>query len=1009
MFAEHTFAYKAFNALEKSSQVLSLALQLETFTSKVALWWAEVPIKAGVEGALTVTETAGAAARAPLTYAQIIGQYLKSIPAPWGMVAGIAAGAFFLSLLGSGGGATPPAGFTAEDQQKVQGSGQYYKNGVLTDTGSGALGDVTKKSTTIEDSLTLMEAHTFKNLDYSNKMLDALLAIKSNTANVGKAIANIPGILTAGEAINSGNWLTGTSSTEVLDKGIQAGGTIGQLRGGTGTLGTYSNTKSTSSGILGLSFLGGGTSYNPQSSLLPNTPAGKQLAESIQSLFDGAATAIGVAAEKLIPSLTAAGRDFGGKTAQSLIDSIVIDPEVFKISTMGLKGQELADAVSAQIGAAMDKAAAEAFPELDKFRSLGEGMGATVIRVIDGLDQVNLAMTSISKAAVGFGISGIEASQNLIIAAGGLDNLLANTSFFADNFLTSSERLAPIAAAVSKEMNSLGYASTTTQEQFKSLIQGFQFTDSASYTTYNRLLLVAEGFKQVTDATKSMQDAAHTVMDNWNNFKYGNTDATQARERAKVLAENTAAGNDFINGMVEQEFVRSDELKTRKQETEVMSIQGRTYDALVRTREDELKTMTSAEQIGQRLIYAAQDAVKVKSQELQIFTLLGNSAAVLQLTREAELLSMGAALRPRQEYIYALQDEATIKGKLTTAVKANVTSLQGFIKSLKDSRDALLLGAQSTLTPDAKYTESKAQLDAIVALTTSSDITARNDALTKLPAATASFLDASKILYASSAQYTQDFTSVLSILATTGTSLAAQESDAQRQLDKLGDIDLGVDETNRLISALITAQAATEAARLAASSGPLIGNKATISAGTVKTTSGWSGSIADARSAILANAGTTDETVIAVITALKGMGVDSNLTAQILNDPRYTASSLHTWALDHGIQGFAKGGLPKGLSLIGEQGPELVDFQTPARVYSNKASNDLLNNKELIQEIKSLRDEVSQLRAEQKEQTGHLIASNYDANSKAATKIADSTENAAATTAWNDRSKLKIA
>ena len=106
---------------------------------------------------------------------------------------------------------------------------------------------------------------------------------------------------------------------------------------------------------------------------------------------------------------------------------------------------------------------------------------------------------------------------------------------------------------------------------------------------------------------------------------------------------------------------------------------------------------------------------------------------------------------------------------------------------------------------------------------------------------------------------------------------------------------------------------------------------------------------------------------------------------------------------------FANGGVASGVSLVGERGPEIVDFKNPGRVYSNRASNDLLNTKDLVAEIKALRDEVSQLRADQKEQTGHLIATNYDANNKNANTVANANETALKQQDWKVRSQVKVA
>jgi hypothetical protein len=115
------------------------------------------------------------------------------------------------------------------------------------------------------------------------------------------------------------------------------------------------------------------------------------------------------------------------------------------------------------------------------------------------------------------------------------------------------------------------------------------------------------------------------------------------------------------------------------------------------------------------------------------------------------------------------------------------------------------------------------------------------------------------------------------------------------------------------------------------------------------------------------------------------------------------------WAIAHGITGFASGGTPRGLSLVGEEGPEFVDFRTPARVYSNGQTNSMFGtNQELLQEFKLLREEVAQLRAEQHEQTGNLIKFNYDANTMAADRIAGAQANADNSAEWSRRNQPKI-
>ncbi|MCX8017401.1 MAG: hypothetical protein N2690_05825 [Rhodocyclaceae bacterium] len=59
----------------------------------------------------------------------------------------------------------------------------------------------------------------------------------------------------------------------------------------------------------------------------------------------------------------------------------------------------------------------------------------------------------------------------------------------------------------------------------------------------------------------------------------------------------------------------------------------------------------------------------------------------------------------------------------------------------------------------------------------------------------------------------------------------------------------------------------------------------------------------------------------------------------------------------------AHGGLtPPGLTLVGEHGPELVNFRNPAMVYSSRQTAEILGNKEVVDELKALRAEVIEMR-----------------------------------------------
>lgn len=64
------------------------------------------------------------------------------------------------------------------------------------------------------------------------------------------------------------------------------------------------------------------------------------------------------------------------------------------------------------------------------------------------------------------------------------------------------------------------------------------------------------------------------------------------------------------------------------------------------------------------------------------------------------------------------------------------------------------------------------------------------------------------------------------------------------------------------------------------------------------------------------------------------------------------------------LPGYARGGLASGLSIVGEKGPELVDFNSPARIYNaSQTAGMFATNAQLLDQMAKLTGEVQQLRA----------------------------------------------
>ncbi len=72
------------------------------------------------------------------------------------------------------------------------------------------------------------------------------------------------------------------------------------------------------------------------------------------------------------------------------------------------------------------------------------------------------------------------------------------------------------------------------------------------------------------------------------------------------------------------------------------------------------------------------------------------------------------------------------------------------------------------------------------------------------------------------------------------------------------------------------------------------------------------------------------------------------------------------------VPAYAEGGAyAGGLALVGEQGPELINFSQPGQVYTAGQTASMLNNDEMVAELRALRREVTDLRHEARATANH--------------------------------------
>lgn len=677
-FDEQSSAAAAFHKIEKVMHIAKLAMDIQAMISSAAVAATEM-------GLASMT----ASAWIPAIWARAFGEggpYL-------GWALGAAAVAMVLG--GGGGGAKQPS---SEEQQKVQGTGQSYNSKMeLIDNGGGALGDSKSLSEAIKNGIEILATNNFELLNFSkDKMYDALVAIRDNTAQFAKALISTTGITGGNSAFGTTEGSSKTAlgfsskSTTVNDTGIKIIGRLSDLIAGKGTKQQYENVTKKSSSFWGIS------------SSSSNAVNVKDLQNSasayIKGIFSGFNDVLLSQAELL------------GSTERDVTKAMANLSISISTSAKGLTSEEFANAIMAEIGIQLDIAAKQTFPALkglsDAYQNLGETTTEFIVRLANDSKNVKLAFLSIGKSFNYTGISAIEVSESLLKAAGGLDSFLTLTEDFKTNFLSAEEQLVPIQKAVTDEMSRMGFASTVTKEGFKSLVLAQDLTTETGRETYASLLKVSGAFSQVYEASEtvklSIKELAEAQLDQLARVLELQGRKTellnlQRTRELKTLDKMLHPMQLYIYAL-EDEATAKDALKTAYDEE--TSARQTSIDSL-KTSRDTLKDFATSLALGGQSILTPQQKYEKAKSDLSAITAVLDNANTSTKDRDIALGKLPTAISSlletskifnassdayKQDYAYSQRILETNSQNLTQQLSAEEKSLE----QLKTTVDKLI-------------------------------------------------------------------------------------------------------------------------------------------------------------------------------------------------------------------------------------------------------------------------------------------------------------------------------
>ncbi|TCP71820.1 hypothetical protein [Sphingomonas sp. PP-CE-1G-424] len=704
-FKEGSSGYKAMAAAEKVYRFAQLAMS----------------IQAMVQNALeTTTHVASAAARATADGTAGIAAQSK-LPFPANIAAMAATGAALvaagIAVFAGGGGA---------------------KSAPVTNTGTGTvLGDPSAKSDSIKNAIdALKEVDTLTNT-FAREMAASLKSIDSQIGGVASLVARA-GNIDASTGVNEGFKANAIGS--VLSKIPVIGGILGGLFGTkTSVIGTgLSGGPQSVGNILGNGFDASYYSDIEKKKKLFGITTSTKTSTQYSAADPGLSNQLTLILKSFNDAIAAAAGPLGVATGdvQARLNGFVVN--IGKIDLKGLTGQEIQEKLSAVFGAAADGMAAAAFPGLEQFQKVGEGVFETLVRVASTVEAVgaSLDMLGTNAQTMGIGVKLALADQFESVSA-----LTDAASAYFQTYYSKEEQAAAKTAQMSGVFASLGVAMPATLSAFRALVEAQDLTTSAGQSTYATLLKLAPAFaelqtsmagaKSAADILSERQDLERQLLE-----QQGNTAALRALDLAKLDETNRALQLN-IWALADQKVAQDAATAAAKAAADAESAIAAQRDGLNRQllqlqgdtaaiRALDLDKLDESNRALQMNIWAitdqnaalaaqktAQDEAAASAKALadataqqrdglnrQLLQLQGDTAAI----RALDLAGLDASNRALQEQIYALQDAQTAAEAAAQAAQALAdawgavgTSISDEIKRIRGLADTGTANSFATL------------------------------------------------------------------------------------------------------------------------------------------------------------------------------------------------------------------------------------------------------------------------------------------------------------------------
>lgn len=381
-------------------------------------------------------------------------------------------------------------------------------------------------------------------------------------------------------------------------------------------------------------------------------------------------------------------------------------------------------------------------------------------------------------AATGLGKSSVEVGN-------AINNMVLESTKVSLKDLKGEDLTEALNAVLSKAMDDIAMKAFPAMDAFRQVGEGYAQT----------VMRVAAASEQ---ANLAMEQLGLKAVDYTQVLNKQGDVAVEIAKQTIAMAEGNSGVNDMLKGLGSSldDLVNTyKSLVDIRKQLNAVGLQGSKLDVNLVKGAGSIQKLGNALSTYQDKYFTDQEksAIMLKSVTAEFnalgFALPANKAALRALIEQTGMNTAenakltGQLLSLAEAYDKATSAADDARKTQIDSTNQTIDGLKKFLDTLKAFRDSLALGSSSILTPTEKYLEAKRQYEDTVAKAMAGDKTAQEN----FTGVAQAFLDASRVINASSQGYTDSYNQVQSDIARLASSTATQLSNAELQLKTLND------------------------------------------------------------------------------------------------------------------------------------------------------------------------------------------------------------------------------